>query len=447
MFDSLSDRFESIFTRMRGRGRLGEKEIDEIAREIRLALLEADVNFKVVKSFIGRIKDQATGAELSKSLSPAQQVIKIVHEELITTLGGTTGKLTMNSKPPTVVMLVGLQGSGKTTAAGKLARHLKSQGLQPLLVAADLQRPAAVTQLEVLGEQIGVPVFSEPTDPVSVARNARNEAARLGKNVIVLDTAGRLQIDEALMDELRRMRKSVEPDNVLLVVDAMTGQEAVSVAESFAETVGIDGVVMTKLDGDARGGAALSVKEVTGKPILFAGIGEKLVDFEAFHPDRMAGRILGMGDMLTLIEKAEANFDQDQAVKAASKLKKGSFTLEDFLEQMQQVKKMGPLQNIIGMIPGMPKELKNTQVDDKELGKVEAIIRSMTPAERNDITIINGSRRLRIAQGSGTTTQDVNALLKQFKMVQGMMKQMAGAGGKKGRFPKMPNLGDFPGMQ
>jgi signal recognition particle subunit SRP54 len=352
----------------------------------------------------------------------------------------------MNPKPPTIVMLVGLQGSGKTTAAGKLARHLKSQGLQPLLVAADLQRPAAVTQLQVLGEQVGVPVYSEPTDPVKVARNARDEAARLGKNVVVLDTAGRLQIDETLMDELRRMRETVQPDNVLLVVDAMTGQEAVSVAESFADTVGIDGVVLTKLDGDARGGAALSVKEVTGKPILFAGVGEKLVDFEPFHPDRMAGRILGMGDVLTLIEKAEASFDEEQAVKAAAKLKKGSFTLEDFLEQMQQIKKMGPLQNIIGMIPGMPKELKNTQIDDKELGKVEAIIRSMTPQERNDTTIINGSRRLRIAQGSGTTTQDVNALLKQFKMVQGMMKQMAGAGGKKGRFPKMPNLPNMPGM-
>jgi signal recognition particle subunit SRP54 len=286
-----------------------------------------------------------------------------------------------------------------------------------------------------------VPVYSEQTDPVKVARNARDEAARLGKNVIVVDTAGRLQIDAALMDELRQMRENVHPDNVLLVVDAMTGQEAVNVAESFAETVGIDGVVLTKLDGDARGGAALSVKEVTGKPILFAGVGEKLVDFEPFHPDRMAGRILGMGDVLTLIEKAEASFDEEQAVKTAAKLKKGSFTLEDFLEQMQQVKKMGPLQNIIGMIPGMPKELKNTQIDDKELGKVEAIIRSMTPEERNDTTIINGSRRLRIARGSGTTTQDVNALLKQFKMVQGMMKQMAG-----GKRPKFPGLPGMPGM-
>jgi signal recognition particle subunit SRP54 len=437
MFDALSDRFEGIFTRLRGRGRLGEKEVDEVAREIRIALLEADVNFKVVKSFIARIKEQAAGAELSKSLSPAQQVIKIVHQELVNTLGGTTGKLTMNPKPPTVVMLVGLQGSGKTTACGKLARHLKSQGLQPLLVAADLQRPAAVTQLQVLGSQIGVPVYSQPTDPVSVAMGARNEAARLGKNVVVLDTAGRLQIDETLMDELRRMRDAVQPDDVLLVVDAMTGQEAVNVAEAFQEAVGIEGVVLTKIDGDARGGAALSVKEVTGRPILFAGTGEKLADFEPFHPDRMAGRILGMGDVLTLIEKAEATFDQEQAVKAAGKLAKGDFTLEDFLEQMQQVKKLGPIQNIIGMIPGLPKELKGAQVDERELGQVEAIIRSMTPEERNDPSIINGSRRLRIAQGSGTTTQDVNALLKQFKMVQQMMRSVAG--GKRPRLP-VPGL-------
>jgi signal recognition particle subunit SRP54 len=437
MFDALSERFESIFTRMRGRGRLGDKEIDEIAREIRLALLEADVNFKVVKSFIGRVKEQASEAELSKSLSPSQQVIKIVHNELVNTLGGTTGKLTMNSKPPTVVMLVGLQGSGKTTAAGKLAKHLKSQGLQPLLVAADLQRPAAVRQLQILGEQVGVPVYSQPDDPVAVARGAREEAARLGRNVVVLDTAGRLQIDEALMDELARMRAAIVPDNVLLVVDAMTGQEAVSVAEAFSEAVGIDGVVLTKIDGDARGGAALSVKEVTGRPILFAGTGEKLAEFEPFHPDRMAGRILGMGDVLTLIEKAEETFDVAQAEKAAAKLRKGSFTLEDFLEQMQQVKKMGPLQNIIGMLPGIPKELKNAQVDDKELGKVEAIIRSMTPEERADPAIINGSRRLRIARGSGTTTQDVNGLLKQFKMVQQMMRQVAG--GKRPRLP-IPGL-------
>ena len=437
MFDSLSERFEGIFTRLRSRGRLGEREVDEVCREIRIALLEADVNFKVVKSFVARIKEQAAGADLSKSLSPAQQVIKIVNQELVTTLGGTTGKLVMNPKPPTVVMLVGLQGSGKTTAAGKLARHLKSQGLQTLLVAADLQRPAAVTQLQVLGEQIGVPVYSQPTDPVAVATGARTEAARLGKNIVIVDTAGRLQVDEPLMDELRRMREAVQPDNVLLVVDAMTGQEAVSVAEAFQEAVGIEGVILTKIDGDARGGAALSVKEVTGRPILFAGTGEKLAEFEPFHPDRMASRILGMGDVLTLIEKAEATFDQDEAEKAAGKLRQGNFTLEDFLQQMQQVKKLGPLQNIIGMLPGLPKELKGAQVDERELGQVEAIIRSMTPAERHDPSIINGSRRLRIAQGSGTTTQDVNALLKQFKMVQQMMRGLAG-----GKLPRLP----IPGL-
>src|SRR2546421_565690 len=425
MFDSLSDRFEGIFTRLRSRGRLGEKEVDEVCREIRIALLEADVNFKVVKGFVARVKEQAAGADLSRSLSPAQQVIKIVNQELVNTLGGTTGKLVMNPKPPTVVLLVGLQGSGKTTACGKLARHLKSQGLQTLLVAADLQRPAAVTQLQVLGTQIGVPVYSQPTDPVAVATGARAEAARLGKNIVVVDTAGRLQVDEPLMDELRRMREAVKPDNVLLVVDAMTGQEAVSVAEAFQAAVGIEGVILTKIDGDARGGAALSVKEVTGRPILFAGTGEKLADFEPFHPDRMASRILGMGDVLTLIEKAEATFDQEEAVKAAGKLRQGNFTLEDFLEQMQQVRKLGPIQNIIGMLPGLPKELKGAQVDERELGQVEAIIRSMTPAERNDPSIITGSRRLRIAHGSGTTTHEADALPTQIKMVPTTMRPVA----------------------
>jgi signal recognition particle subunit SRP54 len=438
VFDALSERLDGIFSRLRSRGRLSERDIDEVMREIRLALLEADVNFKVVKNFIARVKEAAAGAELSQSISPAQQVIKLVHQELVNTLGGTTGKLTMSPKPPTIVMLTGLQGSGKTTAAGKLARHLKSQGLQPLLVGADLQRPAAVQQLKVLGEQVGVPVYSAPTDPVAVAKGAIEEAARLGRNIIVLDTAGRLQVDEPLMDELRHIRDAIQPHNVLLVVDAMTGQEAVNVAEAFDEAVTIEGVILTKIDGDARGGAALSVKEVTGRPILFAGTGEKLSDFEPFHPDRMAGRILGMGDVLTLIEKAEASFDQEQAEEAAAKLMKGRFTLEDFLEQMQQVKKLGPLQNIIGMIPGLPKELRKAQVDDKEIAQVEAIIRSMTPAERQDPAIINGSRRLRIANGSGTTTQDVNSLLKQFKMVQQMMRQMT-AGGKKPRLP-IPGL-------
>jgi signal recognition particle subunit SRP54 len=433
LFDALSDRFDGIFKRLRSRGKLTDRDIDEVAREIRVALLEADVNVTVVKSFINRVKERAHGATVAKSLTPAQQVIKIVHEELVTTLGGDTGKLAMSSKPPTVVMLAGLQGSGKTTAAGKLARHIEREGRKPLLVAADLQRPAAVEQLRVLGEQINVPVYSEQSNPIRVAKNARKEADRTGRNVIILDTAGRLQIDADLMNELRRVRNAVKPDDTLLVVDAMTGQEAVNVAEAFNDAVGLDGVILTKIDGDARGGAALSVKEVVGKPILFAGTGEKLDDFEPFHPDRMASRILGMGDMLTLIEKAEATFEKEEAEKAGEKLRKGQFTLEDFLDQMQQVRKMGPLQNIVGMLPGLPKEARQAQVDESQLGRIEAIIRSMTPEERRNPTVINGSRRLRIARGSGTTTGDVNAMLKQFKMVQQMMRSVA-----KGKMPRLP---------
>jgi signal recognition particle subunit SRP54 len=433
VFDALNDRFEGIFKRLRGRGKLSDGDIDEVAREIRVALLEADVNVTVVKSFINRVKERARGAEVAKSLSPAQQVIKIVHEELVTTLGGATGKLAMSPKPPTVVMLAGLQGSGKTTAAGKLARLVEKEGRKPLLVAADLQRPAAVEQLRVLGERINVPVYTEQSDPIRVAKSARKEADRTGRNVIILDTAGRLQIDAELMDELRRVRNAVRPDDTLLVVDAMTGQEAVNVAEAFDNAVGLDGVILTKIDGDARGGAALSVKEVVGKPILFAGTGEKLDDFEPFHPDRMASRILGMGDMLTLIEKAEAAFEEDEAVKAEEKLRKGQFTLEDFLDQMQQVRKMGPLQNLVGMLPGLPKEARQAEVDESQLGRIEAIIRSMTPEERRNPAVINGSRRLRIARGSGTTTSDVNGMLKQFKMVQQMMRSVA-----KGKMPRLP---------
>jgi signal recognition particle subunit SRP54 len=443
VFDSLSDRFEGIFKRLRSRGVLTEKDIDEVAREIRLALLEADVNVRVVKSFIARVKERANGAEVAKSLSPAQQVIKIVHEELVEALGGTTGKLAISPQPPTVVMLSGLQGSGKTTACAKLARHLQRDGKHVLLVGADLQRPAAVEQLRVLGQRIDVPVFSEPTDPVQVARAGLEEATRLGRNLVIVDTAGRLQVDADLMDELRHVRDAVKPHDSLLVVDAMTGQEAVNVAEAFEDAIGLDGVILTKLDGDARGGAALSVKEVIGHPILFAGVGEKLEDFEPFHPDRMASRILGMGDVLTLIEKAEATFDQEQAQQATEKLRKGQFTLDDFLEQMRQVRKMGPLQNVIAMLPGVPKELKNADVDERELARVEAIICSMTPEERREPTLINGSRRLRIARGSGTTTADVNAMLKQFKMVQGMMKQMMKPGKGKRRF-SMPDLGELP---
>jgi len=440
MFDSLSDRFEGIFKRLRGRGRLGEAEVDEVLREIRLALLEADVNFKVVKGLIARIRDKCVGADLSQSLSPAQQVIKIVHEELVGTLGGETLKVTYASHPPTVVLLAGLQGSGKTTAAGKLARWFKHQGRNPMLVGADLQRPAAVEQLRVLGNQIDVPVFSEPSDPVTVAERGLDESRRLGRDVLIVDTAGRLHVDDELMEEVRRVSAVLEPKYTFLVVDAMTGQDAVNVAESFHAVLEIDGVILSKLDGDARGGAALSVKEVIGRPIAFASVGEKLIDFEPFHPDRMASRILGMGDVLTLIEKAEEAYDQQEAEKAAAKLQTGQFTLEDFLEQMQQIKKMGPLQNIIGMLPGIPKELKKAEIDENELGRVEAIIRSMTPQERREPAIINGSRRLRIANGSGMTTTDVNQLLKQFKEMQKMMK-MFGKGSKgTGRVPTLPGL-------
>lgn len=451
MFDALQDRLDGIFTRLKNRGRLTDRDIDEVGREIRVALLEADVNVRVVKSFITRVKDRAIGAEIAKSLGPAQQFIKIVHEELVETLGGSTGKLTMSPKPPTVVLLAGLQGSGKTTAAAKLARLLKSQGLQPLLVGADLQRPAAVEQLRVLAGRVDVPFYSEASDPVSVARDAIAEAERLGRNVVIVDTAGRLQIDADLMDELRDIRAAVNPHNTLLVVDAMTGQEAVNVAEAFHEAVGLDGVVLTKIDGDARGGAALSVKEVVGRPILFAGTGEKLEDFEPFHPDRMASRILGMGDVLTLIEKAEAAFDEDQKAKAEEILREGSFTLEDFLDQMQQVKKMGPLQNVLGMLPGVPKDIRNTEIDDDQIGRIEAIIRSMTPDERRKPDLINGSRRTRIARGSGTSTSEVNQLVKQFKQVQQMMRGMGPIIGRKGKKkgkakgPKMPVSG-LPGL-
>src|SRR3954452_2776875 len=431
MFDALSDRFDTIFKRLRSRGRLGEKEVDEVLREIRLALLEADVNFRVVKGVVARIKEQAIGLDLSKSLSPAQQVIKIVHDELVNTLGGENLKITYASRPPTVLLLAGLQGSGKTTTAGKLARWFKQQGRHPLLVGADLQRPAAVEQLRVLGKQVDVPMFSENTDPVDVARKGVEEAQRLGRDVLIVDTAGRLHIDGEMMDQVRDISAAVNPNYTFLVVDAMTGQDAVNVAESFHATLELDGVILTKIDGDARGGAALSVKEVVGKPIAFASTGEKLADFEPFHPDRMASRILGMGDVLTLIEKAEEAYDQDVAAKAAAKLSEGEFTLEDFLEQMQQVKKMGPLQGIVSMLPGVPKELKDANIDDREIGRVEAIIRSMTPGERQNPDSINGSRRLRIANGSGSTTSEVNLLLKQFKEVQKMMKG----------FSKVPGMG------
>jgi len=436
MFQSLSDRFDTIFSRLRGRGRLSEQDVEEVLREIRVALLQADVNIRVVRTFISRIREQAVGVELSQALNPAEQVIKLVRDALIDALGGEPLKITYVSRPPTVVLLAGLQGSGKTTTAAKLARWFKQQGRNPLLVGADLQRPAAVEQLRILGGQAGVPVFSEASDPVTVAKAGLEEAQRLGRDVLIVDTAGRLAIDEELMDEVRRISQAVEPQYTFLVVDAMTGQDAVNVAEAFHETLDLEGVILTKLDGDARGGAALSVKEVVGRPIAFASVGERLADFEPFYPDRMAGRILGMGDVLTLIDKAEEAYDQDVAAKAAQKLQEGEFTLEDFLEQMQQVKKMGPLSGIVGMLPGIPKELKNTNIDDKELGRVEAIIHSMTLPERRDPALINGSRRLRIAHGSGTTTSEVNLLLKQFKEMQRMMKQFSGMPGMARRVNK-----------
>jgi signal recognition particle subunit SRP54 len=442
MFDSLSDRFDGIFKRLRGKGRLSDTDIDEVLREIRVALLEADVNLSVVRSVVARIREQCLGADLSKSLTPAQQVIKIVNDELVTALGGETLRIAYASKPPTVVLLAGLQGSGKTTASAKLARWFKAQGRNPMLVGADLQRPAAVEQLRTLGRQIDVPVFSEPSDPVDVAGAGVAEARRVGRDVVIVDTAGRLAIDAEMMEQVRQVSATVQPDYTFLVVDAMTGQDAVTVAEAFNETLAIDGVILSKLDGDARGGAALSVKEVIGKPIAFASTGEKVADFEQFHPDRMASRILGMGDVLSLIEKAEEVYEKEEAEAAAAKLLEGDFTLDDFLDQMQQLKKMGPLSSVIGMIPGLPKEARNAEIHDDQLKRVEAIIRSMTLEERRKPDLVNGSRRLRIANGSGTTTAEVNALLKQFKDVQKMMKRMGGLGSKKGkrRMPMMPNV-------
>jgi signal recognition particle subunit SRP54 len=449
MFDSLSDRFEGIFSKLRTRGRLGEAEVDEVLREIRVALLEADVAFGVVKSMIDRIREQTVGAELSKALNPAQQVVKIVAEELKQILGGETLKITYASRPPTVVLMAGLQGAGKTTASAKLARWFKQQGRNPMLVGADLQRPAAVEQLRILGEQVGVPVFSAATDPVAVAKQSIEEARDKGRDVVIVDTAGRLAIDAELMEQVRQISEVTQPDYTFLVIDAMTGQDAVNVAEAFHQTLALDGVILSKLDGDARGGAALSVKEVVGRPIAFASTGEKVADFEQFHPDRMAERILGMGDMLTLIEKVEQHYDQDVAQKAAEALMEGQFTMETLLEQLQQVKRMGPLQNIIGMLPGVPKELKNADVGEKELGRVEAIIRSMTPAERANPDLINGSRRLRIASGSGTSVSEVNQLTKQFKEMSKMMKRMPGLGGKKGKKGKGkgPKLGSLPNLK
>jgi signal recognition particle subunit SRP54 len=450
MFDSLSSRLEGVIKKIRGKGRLTDDDVDEVLKEIRTALLEADVNVGVVRNVTARIREQAVGAKLSQALDPGQQIVKIVSNELTAMLGGETLKINYASRPPTVVLMAGLQGSGKTTNSAKLARWFKSQGRQPLMVGADLQRPAAVEQLRTLGRQIDVPVFSEPGDPVNTAKRGLEEARRLGRDVLIVDTAGRLSIDTEMMEQVRQISQVIKPDYTFLVIDAMTGQDAVGVAEAFHATLAIDGVIMSKLDGDARGGAALSVKEVIGRPIAFASTGEKLNEFEQFHPDRMAGRILGMGDMLSLIEQAEQVFEKDQAEAAAEKMLDGEFTLDDFLEQMQALKKMGPLGNLLGMMPGMPKELKGAEIGDDQLKPVEAIIRSMTQLERRKPEVINGSRRTRIANGSGTTVGDVNRLVKQFGEMQKMMKKMGGMAlggkGKKGKKGRgLPNLGGMPG--
>ncbi|MBG0562064.1 signal recognition particle protein [Actinoplanes aureus] len=439
MFDTLSDRLSGIFTKLRGKGRLTDADIDATAREIRLALLEADVALPVVKAFIASLKERARGAEVSQALNPAQQIIKIVHEELINILGGEGRRLVFAKQPPTVIMLAGLQGSGKTTLAGKLSRWLKGQGHQPLLVACDLQRPNAVNQLQVLGGRAGVDVYAPQPgngvgDPVQVAKDSIEHAKRAAKDIVIVDTAGRLGIDAEMMQQAADIRAAVDPDEVIFVIDAMVGQDAVQTAEAFRDGVGITGVVLSKLDGDARGGAALSVRHVTGQPILFASTGEKLEDFDIFHPDRMASRILGMGDVLTLIETAEAAFDEDQKEKMTSKLLGGEqFTLEDFLDQLIAVRRMGPIANILGMMPGM-NQLKGQldELDDSHFDRVTAIIRSMTPQERTTPKIINASRRVRIANGSGVTVMDVNQLLNRFADAQKMMKQMTGMMGLPG---------------
>jgi len=426
MFEALSDRFDGIITRLRGRGRLSPEDVDEALREIRMALLQADVNLLVVRDLVGRLRTELVGADISHSLDPGQQVVKAVHNELVRALGGKALKVTYASRPPTVVLLAGLQGSGKTTNAAKLARWFKQQGRNPLLVGTDLQRPAAVEQLRVLGRQVGVPVFSEPSNPVDVAKRGLSEAVRVGRDVLIVDTAGRLHIDAEMMEQVREISAAVQPHYTFLVIDAMTGQDAVSTAEAFHKTLQLDAVILTKVDGDARGGAALSVKEVVGKPIAFASTGEKLDDFEVFHPDRMAGRILGMGDVLTLIDRAEQVIERHDAEKAVAKIAQGRFGLDDFLDQLQSVKKMGPLSGLVGMLPMVPKEVRNAEIDDSMLKPVEAIIRSMTPAERAEPALLNGSRRARVAAGSGTTVQQVNDLLDRFKQVQAYMRQVPG---------------------
>ena len=446
MFASLSDRLSATFKQLRGKGRLTETDIDDTVREIRIALLDADVALPVVRAFCARVKERALGSEVSGALNPAQQIVKIVNEELVTILGGQTRRIRLAKKPPTVILLAGLQGAGKTTLAGKLAVHLRSQGHQPILVAADLQRPNAVDQLKVVGQQASTPVFAPQPgngvgDPVQVTQEAMKFATDKLHDIVIIDTAGRLAIDADLMNQLKLVRDVAQPDETLLVIDAMTGQDAVNTAQTFADEIGIDAVVLTKLDGDARGGAALSVATVTQRPIMFASTGEKLTDFEIFHPDRMASRILDMGDVLTLIEQAEQTFGKDESERLAKKVSDGEdFTLTDFLAQMNQLRKMGSMSKMLGMLPGMgdmKKQIEN--IDEREIDRVSAIISSMTPSERDDPKILNGSRRARIARGSGTQVSDVNGLVDRFSQAQKMMRQMAKGGG-------MPGMPPMPGM-
>ena len=447
-FEGLSDKLAAVFKRLKSKGKLSESDVKLAMREVRLALLEADVNYKVVKDFVSKVSERCVGAEVLESLTPAQQVIKIVNEELCGLMGNGNARIHFPSKPPCIVMMCGLQGSGKTTHSAKLAKYYKKEGYRPLLVACDVYRPAAIQQLKVVGEQAGVSVFEQgQIDPVKIAENAIKHAKDHGNDLVILDTAGRLHIDEELMNELKRVKASVDPTEILLVVDAMTGQDAVNVASSFDEALGIDGVILTKLDGDTRGGAALSVLAVTGKPVKFAGMGEKLDDIEPFHPDRMASRILGMGDVLTLIEKAQTQVDEKEAMKMAQKIKDNSFDMNDLLEQMRQIKKMGPLKQIMSMLPGVGNQLKDVDVDDKQLYRIEAIITSMTVKEREKPAIINPSRKRRIAAGSGTKVEDGNRLLKQFEQMQKMMKMMGGKNGKgKRRMMMPPNMSGMPGM-
>ncbi len=433
-FEGLSDKLSAAFKRLRSKGKLTEADVKEAMREVRLALLEADVNYKVAKDFTAAVTERAVGAQVMESLTPAQMVIKIVNEELTALMGGEAARLASASHPPCIVMMCGLQGAGKTTHAAKLGKWLKGQGHRPLLVACDIYRPAAIKQLQVVGGQAGVPVFEMGTaDPVDIARKAVAHARDYGNDYVILDTAGRLHIDEQLMDELKKIKAAVSPQEILLVVDAMTGQDAVNVASAFNEALGIDGVMLTKLDGDTRGGAALSVRTVTGKPIKFAGVGEKLSDLEVFHPERMASRILGMGDVMSLIEKAQQQFDNKQAEELARKMQQEKFDMNDMLEQLRQIRKMGDLKGMLGMLPGVGKQLQDVDIDESQFGRVEAIILSMTPAERGKPELINPSRKRRIAAGSGVKVEEVGRLLKQYESMRKMMKQLKGMGKKGAR--------------